>query len=243
MLGAVKRLGPAVAVVLIATACGSSNRGPCTTGDEGAQGCGKASVLAGMGHEVDKLLAGIPQSGNALGSPTAPVTLQYFGDLECPICREFTLGQLPSIIKRWVRPGKLRIEYLSFETATHEPEVFKEQQVAALAAGTQDKMWNYLDLFYREQRAEGTDYVNEEYLRGLAQQIPGLKLAAWSKARSDPALKEEVNRDAELAAVDNMTGTPSFEIGHTGGATNRVGSSPVGEPGSFEEAIEQQLKA
>ncbi len=196
-----------------------------------------------MVREVDGLLAGIPQSANALGSPTAPVTLQYFGDLECPICRKFTLGELPSIINRWVRQGKLRIEYLSLETATHEPEVFKQQQVAALAAGSQDRMWNYLELFYHEQGNEDTDYVNEEYLRGLAQQVPGLKLAAWDKARSDPTLSEEVNRDAELADADKMTGTPAFEIGHTGGASELVQTSPVSEPRSFDEAIERQLKA
>jgi hypothetical protein len=40
-----------------------------------------------MGHrddnpEMGALLAGIPQSGNALGSRAAPVTPEYFGDLE-----------------------------------------------------------------------------------------------------------------------------------------------------------------
>ena len=48
-----------------------------------------------MTTEVASLVAGIPQSGNALGNPTRPITLQYFGDLECPICKEFTLGALP----------------------------------------------------------------------------------------------------------------------------------------------------
>ena len=47
--------------------------------------------------EVSSLVGGIPQNGNVLGNPNAPVTLEYFGDLECPICKEFTLGALPSI--------------------------------------------------------------------------------------------------------------------------------------------------
>lgn len=232
-----------IALALATTACGGSGRGPCGADNELAAGCGHGSARAPVVSEVDKLLAGIPQSGNALGSPTAPVTLQYFGDLECPICKKFTLGPLPSIVNRWVRQGKLRIEYLSLETATREPEAFKEQQVAALAAGRQDKMWNYLELFYHEQGAEDTGYVNEQYLRELAQQVPGLNLAEWDRARSDPTFNEEINRDAELAAVDSMTGTPSFEIGHTGGATQRVKSSPLGDPSSFYGAVEQQLKA
>ena len=108
-----------------------------------------------------------------LGNPNAPVTLQYFGDLECPICKDFTLGALPPIIQKWVRTGKVKIEYRSLETATREPEVFKTQQVAALAAGKQNKMWNYLETFYHEQGEEGSGYVTESYLQGLAQQVPG----------------------------------------------------------------------
>ena len=45
-------------------------------------------------------------------------------------------------------------------------------------------MWDYLELFYHEQGEEGSGYVTERYLRGLASQVPGLNLAAWSAARS-----------------------------------------------------------
>ena len=40
--------------------------------------------------QVDALLAGIPQKGNTLGNPKAPVTLQEFADLQCPICQAYT---------------------------------------------------------------------------------------------------------------------------------------------------------
>ena len=40
---------------------------------------------------VNSLLAGIPQSAMRLGSPSAPVTVTEFGDLECPVCRDFAL--------------------------------------------------------------------------------------------------------------------------------------------------------
>ena len=100
---------------------------------------------------IGALLADIPQSANALGQPAAPVTLEYFGDLECPFCKEFSLGVLPSIIQRWVRSGKLRIEYHALQTATREPEVFIAQQVAALAAGRQARAWHFIETFYAEQ--------------------------------------------------------------------------------------------
>src|ERR1700733_10430504 len=94
--------------------------------------------------EIDVLLADIPQSANTLGEPSAPATLEYFGDLECPFCQQFSLEVLPSIIRRWVHTGKLQIKYRALQTATREPDVFLAQQVAALAAGKQDKAWYFV---------------------------------------------------------------------------------------------------
>ena len=151
-----------------------------------------------------------------LGNPNAPVTLQYFGDLECPICKEFTLGALPTIIQKWVRTGKLKIEYRSLETATREPEVFKTQQVAALAAGKQNKMWNFIETFYHEQGEEDCGYVNESYLQGIAQQVPGLNLAT---GRPTAAIRPSPTRSRPTRrrpTTPGFTGTPSFLIGKTG---------------------------
>src|ERR1700692_3677029 len=147
------------------------------TGGGAKSGPPPASERPTIVKQISALVGGIPQNGNVLGSPTAPVTLQYFGDLECPVCREFTLTALPSIIQKWVRGGQLKIEYRSMETATREPEVFKAQQVAALAAGKQGKLWNFVETFYHEQGEEDSGYATESYIQGIAKQVPGLNLA------------------------------------------------------------------
>ena len=51
-------------------------------------------------------------------------------------------------------------------------------------------MWNYLELFYHQQGEENTGYVTERYLQELAQQVPGLNLATWTRDRSEPALRK-----------------------------------------------------
>ena len=83
----------AIVVILVATG-GGSKGGIVKKGDK-AEG----KVV----NEVTSLLSGVPQNGNVLGDPKAPVTLVYYGDLECPICKEFTLSVLPSIVQQWVR--------------------------------------------------------------------------------------------------------------------------------------------
>lgn len=193
--------------------------------------------------EVTSLLAGIPQNGNTLGNPKAPVTMQYFGDLECPICKQFTTGALKPLIERDVRTGKLKIEYRNLETATREPETFRTQQVAALAAGKQQKGWNYIELFYHEQGQEGTGYVTEKYLQELAKQVPGLNLATWTADRNDPQFTNAVTTDAQAANNAGFNGTPSFLIGKTGQPGQKYEYSSLSDPSGFESAINSALKS
>jgi len=223
----------AIVVILIATGGGSKKGIPTSKHEQSS-----------VSHEISSLVGGINQSGNVLGSATAPVTLQYFGDLECPICRDFTLHALPPVITKLVRTGKLRIEYRSLETATREPEVFKTQQIAALAAGKQGKAWNFIETFYHEQGEESSGYVTEKYLQDLASQIPGLNLAKWTNDRSDPALANQVTADAQAANNEGFNGTPSFLIGRSGGAMSKLTyPNSASEPAFVEEAVEKLLKA
>jgi protein-disulfide isomerase len=224
----------AIVAILIATGGGGKSTGAAKVGTP-------KSIQAVA--SVNALLGGIPSSGAVLGKQTAPVTLQYFADLECPICKDFTLGALPTLIQHWVRAGNLKIEFRSMQTATREQETFRTQQVAALAAGKQNKLWPFVEIFYREQGEEGSGYVTEQFLQNIAQQVSGLDLSAWTAARNDPSLTAQIASDAQLATASGFTGTPSFLIGKTGGASKRLEYTSLTDPGSFNAAIEKVLKA
>jgi protein-disulfide isomerase len=235
--GAAAAVIVAVVVILIATSGGSKKAtAPPPKSKEGVQ------KIA----EVQKVIGGIPQQGVTLGSPTAPYTLKYFGDLECPFCKEFTETTLSSVIAKWVKPGKLRIEYRSLETATREPETFRNQQTAALAAGKQNKMWDYVELFYKEQGEEGSGYVTEAYLQGLARQIPGLNFQQWSSDRNSNTFANQLEADAQEASNLGLTGTPSFLIGKSGGTLKKFDSSEYGgsltDSTAFNKALAKIIK-
>jgi len=242
LAGAVRRarltqLGIVVAVVVVAIITVLVATG---NGKRHVPGAGEQPAIV---KEVTALVNGIPQRANELGKPAAPVTLQYFGDLECPVCRAFTLSALPEIIQKWVRGGELKIEYRSMETATDDPEVFKAQQVAALAAGKQDKLWNFIETFYHEQGEEHTGYVTEKFIQGIAAQVPGLNLSQWTSDRGDAALASQVASDGQAANAAGISGTPGFLIGRSGGAMKQLEPSSFTEAGSFDEAIEKLLRA
>jgi protein-disulfide isomerase len=232
-LGSVAGVVVVIIVVIIAATSGGTKSTPIPTNGKETE--------APARKEVVSLLSGIPQNGNALGSPKAPVTLVYYGDLECPICKEFTLGALPTLIQKYVRTGKLRVEYRNLETATRERETFNTQQVAALAAGKQNKAWYYIELFYHQQGQEDTEYVTEQYLQTLAKQVPGLNLADWTAARNDATFTNTITSDAQAANNAGFTGTPSFQIGKTGGPVQKLEYQSLSDPSSFESAINKLL--
>ena len=204
-LGIVAAIVVAIVVVILVTTGGGGK-----TAVKPGSAPANATVI-----EIKSLLDGIPQKENVLGNPNAPVTVQYFGDLECPICKEFTLGALPTLIPKFVRTGQVKIEYHSLETATREPEVFKTQQVAAYAAGKQNLAWYFIETFYHEQGEEDSGYVTEKYIQGIASQVPGLNVADWTADRSDPVLANEVTTDAQAANNAGFTGTPAASSSHT----------------------------
>jgi protein-disulfide isomerase len=193
-----------VVVVLIVISSGGGKKGGLQTGTKA-----NATVT-----NVNTLLTGIPQSGNTLGNPNAPITMTYYGDLKCPVCQAFTLqGGFPKLVQNDVRSGKVKVVYDAFCTATcggPDPNEFPTQQAAALAAGKQNKFWQFTELFYHEQGDETNAYVTEAYLDGLAHQIPGLNFAAWKAARNDPTLTAQVTSQQNAARTVGVSGTPTL---------------------------------
>jgi hypothetical protein len=173
-------------------------------------------------HEVAGLLAGIPQQGDALGRPSAPVTLRVYSDLECLTARGWWVDLLPAIIKRFVRGGTVRIEFRSFKTDTHDPATFLRQQADALAAGEQNKMWDFVGTFYYEQGKEYTPYATERYIEGIAAQVPGLRPARWHRDRQSGRLTEQVVTDDKQVRELGFHDTPAFTIGRTGGSMKKL---------------------
>lgn len=239
-------LAVSLAVVAVVLTLGAKHSGSTRTSAAPA----KVSPVAQAALiRVNRLLAGIPESGMTLGSPGAKVTVTVYGDLECHVCGAFALpstvntlaGQPGSgleirLINQYVRTGKVKLVYRSLETASSASpiaDVFLPQQAAAYAAGLQHKAWYYIELFLNEQGKEGTGYVTPSYLKALATQIPGLNYASWLANRQSPTLEALVARDEQHAQAAGYHATPTLTVEGPRGK-----ASPITQPTSFSQIVD-----
>jgi protein-disulfide isomerase len=170
------------------------------------------------GRDAQRLVAlvgatydGVPQRGRRLGSSEAPVEMTVFADLQSPRTRRLMLGPLPSFVRDRTTLGQVRLRFRSMRQITPRTRVFLDQQTAALAAARQDRLWQFVALFLRQQGEPGGRYVTDAFLRGLARQA-GLDVHRFTRDRHDPGLREQVRRSARLATALGASGGPLLRV-------------------------------
>jgi protein-disulfide isomerase len=228
ILGGIVAAVAAVLVVVVLATGGSGDKAP-------ANASGGAPV-AGV-KESTAMLAGVPQSGRVLGDPKAPVTMIEFADLQCPICRDYSLNTQPQIVQDYVRTGKVRVE-LRLLTFLGEDSV--RGAAVANAAAKQDRLFNFADVFYFNQGKEKTGYATDAFLRKIAGAVPGLDPKLAFADRTQQSVVDENAAADALAAKHGVQGTPSFAIGPTGGTLELAGGFDLG---TLKTALDGALKA
>jgi len=140
------------------------------------------------------------------------VTLVEYADLQCPYCAQWTRQALPSLVAEYVRTGHIRIVFRGLAFLGADSELALRMVVAA---GAQDKQWDLLESLYRRQGHENSGWVNDELAGASAAagvNTEGLEGIAWSAATT-----RAIARAARAAHDEGIRGTPSFEVGRTGG--------------------------
>jgi protein-disulfide isomerase len=168
----------------------------------------------------------LPEDRVWLGDPAAPATLIEFADLQCPFCAQYAEDTLPQVIEDYVRPGRLRLELRLL--AFLGPDSVRGRQVAN-AAALQNRLWNFTDLFFRNQGEENSGYATDAFLQRLARRTPGLdtdELAADFGSPQANALSRQADRMATRLGVQ---GTPSFYLVRDGGTPEPIEIDSLGE--------------
>ena len=145
-------------------------------------------------------------SAHIRGNPEAPVTLEEFGDFQCPPCGQFA-GFAEELLKEY--DSRLRVVFRNFPLPAHEHA--REAALAAEAAGFQGKLWEMHDTLYREQsswsKAPNTRELFESYAGTL-----GLNMDQFKKDMDSEKAKERIDSDHALGDSLGIKVTPTLFI-------------------------------
>jgi protein-disulfide isomerase len=230
--GVVAVAAVALAGALIGASQLSAHREPTTATPSTA-----AADTHAASASSDSPFAGIPQSGAALGSPGAPVTLVEYADLQCPYCARWARETLPVLVRDYVRPGKLRIVFKGL--AFIGPDSEKALRTA-IVAGQHDHLWEMVHGFYARQGTENAGWVSDDLIREIAGEVPGLDGNTLLAGSSTDLVQSELDEAAASAQAAGVRGTPSFEVGRTGGPRGLLQLSSLGPEGLL-PSIESEL--
>ena len=170
-------------------------------------------------NDVNKMLAGIPQDGMVLGDPKAPVTVVEFADLQCPACQQASETIIPDLIDGPVRKGDAKYEFANW--AILGPDSVTAAK-AAYAAAEQNRLQQFVENFYANQGTEGTGYVTEDFLLGIAEKAGIPDIDKWQADRELPKWDQALLKTDNEAAAAGFSGTPSFAIRNPDGSLDPI---------------------
>jgi protein-disulfide isomerase len=163
--------------------------------------------------DVNALFKGIRQTPTTLGRPDAPVTMTEYVDLQCPACQSFATTVFPKVVTRFVRTGKLKV--IMRPWAFIGPDSLRGQ-AGVLAAGEQNKAFNYAALLYDNQGVENSGWLDSTMVSAAAASIPGFSVRELESAVSSESVKSQAKKVDTLAKADNVNHTPTVFVGKSG---------------------------
>jgi protein-disulfide isomerase len=172
-----------------------------------------AALPRSSGAPTYAIPAGVPRGVTAtgdpyLGAPSAPVTMEEYGDFQCPYCGEFARDTEPKIISTYVVPGKVRIVWHTMAFIGQESVWAGE---AARCAQDQGKFWDYYMVLYHNQGSENSGAFTMARLAGLAARAH-VDANALRACVASNRYQQTVQASDQAAARAGVTSTPTFFV-------------------------------
>ena len=144
------------------------------------------------------------QPPHALGPEDAPVTLEEFGDFECPPC-----GLLHPVLKNMEKEfgPQLRVIFREFPLVPTHVHALAAAR-SAEAAGMQGKFWEMHDLIYENQRTWHEEFDARPTFEGYATKL-GLDLERFRRDVSSQVVEQRIFLDGKRAHALGVKGTPT----------------------------------
>ena len=167
-----------------------------------------ASVSPGLSPEAATQKEPGATPPHAHGNPNAPVTLEEFGDFQCPPC-----GMLHPVLKDMEAqfgPANLQIIFRELPLVPAHAHALSAAR-AAEAAGLQGKFWEMHHLIYEHQKEWHESFDVRPTFDGYAKQI-GLDVEQFRRDITSEVVERRIFLDGKRAHSLGVTGTPTVFI-------------------------------
>ena len=178
-----------------------------------------AAPKASGAAETIALFTGIPQQLNVLGKASAPVTMIEFADLQCPYCHHYAANALPALVDQYVRTGKAKFVFSGMHFLGPDSE---KALRAVYAAGLQGRLWQYLDLLYKNQGGENEGWVTDNLLRSAGDSLPGFDTEKMLVDMNSDQVTNALAVADQQAQSAGVNQTPTFFAGPAGGTLQGI---------------------
>jgi protein-disulfide isomerase len=174
------------------------------------------------------------ESAHIRGNPDAPVTLEEFGDFQCPPCGQFARFVQELLIEY---DSRLRVVFRNFPLPAHAHA--REAAQAAEAAGLQGKFWEMYDTLYREQSLWSNASNARELFESYAGTI-GLDVDQFKKDMDSDKVRERIESDHALADSLGIKVTPTLFINNR--PVDPKDKNPEGVRAEIDAALKEKSK-
>ncbi len=169
------------------------------------------------------------ESIHALGPADAAITLEEFGDFQCPPC-----GQLSEPINQLQKQYNLRVIYREFPLPNHVHA--REAACAAEAAGRQGRFWQMHDLLYREQAVWSKSTDARALFNAYAGMLQ-LDLGRFKKDVDSSEVQQQVELDQHRGAAIGVKTTPTIFVNNEALTSEQM--NPAELPAVVEAAVKK----
>jgi protein-disulfide isomerase len=178
-----------------------------------------------------------PANPRALGSASAPVTMEVWSDFQCPACDDFALNVMPQLITQYVATGKVHLIYRDFAFLDHGAANGESHQAAAAARCAGNKFWPFHDYLFENQSTTGenTGKFSTAFLASIADAV-GVDRTAYDAcmANGAPAMVAAVDAETAQGQAAGVGQTPTIALD---GKLLQGGSLPMSTLGPAIDAL------
>jgi protein-disulfide isomerase len=152
-----------------------------------------------------------PPKSKILGSPSAPIRLELYGDFTCPHCKMLHEQILPQIVRDFVNTGKAYIVFRDYTLPGPGHQYSKDAAAYATAAARLNKYQAAADALFRTQQSW---IITGQIWPNISSSFSPEEQKKVQALVKDPSVAAEVQSDVDAGNMVPVQMTPTMVVAY-----------------------------